>query len=85
MGGQSFECQMCHKWFTNKGSFFDHVKSAHREAPNNYAAEEIGAYNRGFARGFFDDLMEKKQGYPNAYTRGYWEGVYVRDPHGAVK
>jgi hypothetical protein len=85
MGGQSFECGMCHQWFTNKGSFFDHAKAKHRGAPECYSADEVTAYNRAFARGFFGDNMEHNTGYPNAYGRGYHEGAYVRDPHGTTK
>jgi hypothetical protein len=85
MGGQSHECKMCGKWFLSKGAWFTHAKDAHRSPPDCYTAEEIGAYNRGFARGWWGDAMEQKQGYPNAYGRGYHEGVYVADPHGATK
>jgi hypothetical protein len=84
MGGQSFECQMCHKWFLSRGALWNHTKALHKESeklfPNN---GERAAYDRGFARGWYGAPMEPKPDFPQPYAKGYWEGVYVADPAGA--
>lgn len=36
-------------------------------------AEEAEAYRQGFDAGFHDEPMAPNE-YPNAYSRGYWEG-----------
>lgn len=87
MGGQSFQCGCCKRWFTLKYNLWNHVKDTHRQngKPCYEDPRERKEYDRGFARGWWGDAQEKNRQYPNAYGRGYWEGVYVADPHGATK
>jgi C2H2-type zinc finger len=34
MGGQSFKCPLCPKWFEYTGSLRDHLKDKHNELPH---------------------------------------------------
>jgi hypothetical protein len=48
MGGQSFKCPLCDKWFLHKGALGDHLKDKHELknfiikgiAGNTYVKEE---------------------------------------------